>query len=123
MSIYNDQIIKLLADAEKAAYNAGYNAAVKDITEAARDKAARQTGDSPKKLLSSPSPWEGAYRDNPFKPNSDSAQVFEFIRANPGKRGVEIVNETGISNKTVRTVLWRLNKEHLAVNEDGWRIK
>lgn len=63
---------------------------------------------------------------SPFKVGTDSEAVYTFILNNPGLRGSEIIKQSGIVGKTVRTALHRLKIKNGGVAKiDGgrWYIK
>lgn len=64
-----------------------------------------------------------ASQENPFETDSGSAKIYDYVKANPGLRGRDIIKNTEIDGKNVRTTLHRMKTRNIAVNEAGrWRI-
>lgn len=59
---------------------------------------------------------------NPFKVGSGQATVYDYMKANPGKKGKEIIAALDVPPKTVRNAFHRLKDRQLAINENGWRL-
>lgn len=71
---------------------------------------------------SSKTPFKSS-EENPFETDSGSAKIYDYVKANPGLRGRDIIKNTGIDGKNVRTTLHRMKTRSFAVNEGGkWRI-
>lgn len=60
---------------------------------------------------------------NPFEADSGAAQIYDYVKSNPGLRGRDIIKNTNAEGKNVRTTLFRMKKRGIAVNESGkWRV-
>jgi hypothetical protein len=59
---------------------------------------------------------------NPFRIGTRSASVYDYVKANPGKKGAEIIQALGVGTKIARTALYRMKDDGVAVNQDGWRL-
>ena len=114
---------KIIEEIEAKAYEAGHqDGHVKGYREGweAAKLAANKALEVPSIKSSTSSKANGA--TNPFRAGTASANVYSFIKNSPGKRGVEIIKALGIGTKIGRTALWRLKKDGIAVNENGWRL-
>lgn len=119
---------EVLEKIEKEAFNSGFKAgenagfikgwerAAKSVNEALK-KPPVTTKESIDVFSSNPPP-----KKNPFKPESGQSKVYEYIKANPGKQGFEIISGADVSAKTARNTFHRLKKRGLASNEDGWKV-
>lgn len=110
-----DAIQKIEKNAFNEGFKAGWFAASQHMIEALKKPVipAYQAGDESPKEPSS---------GNPFRPNTESSAVYEYIKTHPGKRGSEIIAILDISAKSARNAFHRLKKRGVALNEDGWRL-
>lgn len=117
------EAIKLIQQVEQKSFNegfkAGWYAATKHIHEALKAPImpAFEGNDH-----DHPEVLETHTQDNPFRKGTKSAQVYEYVRDNPGQRGTDIFKALGIMTKIGRTALYRMKDGGLAVNKDGWRL-
>jgi hypothetical protein len=117
---------------EEAAYQRGYNDAVRDAARALkRLRQEAQANRAKERANGHDSDNEEAreeivvQRYRRMRANSDQMRVLKAIRATPGMRGVEIVRAleaTGspIHERTVRTALSRLNDRYIEQRDDKW---
>jgi len=114
------EYLQFIKNIEEKAFKRGYDTAVQKILRAVNG------GDSTP--ISRPVQDQSVlvWGKNPFRPGTDSARVYDFIENNPGLRGTEIIEQSGIVGKTVRTALHRMKtiKGGVAtVLEGKWYIK
>src|SRR5262252_1233198 len=116
------ELADFLAGFEDAAYQRGYNDAVRDAARALKqlrkEASSNQTKEQANGRVATTNydhVMEGAlaHRSRRMRENSDQMRVLKAIRATPGMRGVEIVRalEAGghtVQERTVRTALSRL---------------
>jgi len=103
-----DQIRQLIEQATQKAFDRGYQAAWAEFQQTlttATYKAAKGAGATPAKKK---------------KQSGNADAVYDFIKANPGKSGAEIVQGLpNINERTIRTVLRRLRIGRDIFQKDG----
>lgn len=109
MSDHRDEIARILADAERAAYQRGWNEALLSVALAAKQMA--NSNIAPDAAKASPHVEPPA---RPGRPASNTVKIVgDIITENPGMTGVDIVKaaqaiDNTVKERTARTALRRL---------------
>lgn len=101
---------EIIAEIQAKAFQNGWNALAQLIAEVIKTPTTPPKIEKPVKKT--------------FKAGTAAAAIYDYVKSNPGQKGTEIINGSGIEGKTVRTALHRMKHVlKIAVNEDGrWRI-
>jgi hypothetical protein len=119
MSDPRDEIARIIADAEQAAYERGWHEALLSVALAAKQMSNPNIASAPAKA--SPSPPSG----RPGRPASNTVQIVgDIITENPGMTGVDVVKaaqaiDNTIKERTVRTALRRLRLAKIIWKRSG----
>ncbi|MGD0418638.1 MAG: hypothetical protein ABSA68_03500 [Xanthobacteraceae bacterium] len=103
-----DEIARIIADAEQAAYQRGWHEALLSVAIAAKQMANPNIATAPAKASLEPPPAR------PGRPASNTVKIVgDIITQNPGMAGVDVVKaaqaiDNTIKERTVRTALRRL---------------
>ena len=120
-----EDITKFIEGFEEKAYRRGFDAAVEQITKFMEGLRRKPPYSLNQATLFFDSSTKGK---SPFRPGSDMAAMYEYMKKNQGLRGIEIINgmaKSGrpIALKTARTGLHRMKVKGQALNQGGrWYI-
>lgn len=104
---------EIIEEIQAKAFQKGWNALAQKIMEAINVPAPGRPKKSVLKIAGKP----------PFREGTTASAVYDYVKSNPGMRGVEIVKNAGVEDKPGRTALHRMKLRGIAVNESGkWRV-
>lgn len=118
------QVANLISQARQEGYDEGYNTAVQLIMASISSNKGATLRSAPKHVTPSNDEMAGLHL-RPLREGSTAEKICEYIKANPGQTGVEIVRgvqkiDRSINERTIRTAFNRLQGKRIRKNRKKW---